>query len=46
MSLHDVYSDYAERSKTDWYWIVDREFDFNGKLLYNPEEHERNYPRI
>jgi len=42
----DVYSDYAERSKTDWYWIVDREFDFNGKLLYVPEEHERNYIHV
>ena len=30
----DTYSEYAERSKTDWFRIVDRQHTFNGKLLY------------
>ena len=42
----DTYSEYAERSKTDWFWIVDREFQFNGKLLYVPTPHEREYIHV
>ena len=34
------YEEYARRSKTDWFWIVDRELDFNGKLLFVPGQHE------
>ena len=41
-----TYSDYAERSKTDWFWIVDREFQFNGKLLYVPASHELDYIHV
>ena len=42
----ETYSDYAERSKTDWFWIVDREFQFNGKLLYVPASHELDYIHV
>ena len=42
----DVYNEYAERSKTDWFWIVDRDFDFNGKLLYVPGKHEQDYIHV
>jgi hypothetical protein len=42
----EIYKEYAERSKTDWFWIVDREFDFNGKLLYVPAKHEREYIHV
>lgn len=42
----DTYNEYAERSKTDWFWIVDREFDFNGKLLFVPAEHEQEYIHV
>ena len=42
----DTYSDCAERSKTDWFWVVDREFEFNGKLLFVPEDHEKDYIHV
>ncbi len=42
----DAYSEYAERSKTDWFWIVDREFTFNGKLLFVPAIHEREFIHV
>ena len=42
----ETYTEYAERSKTDWFWIVDREFDFNGKLLYVPAEHEKDFIHV
>tara|TARA_A100001011_G_scaffold400049_1_gene511955 strand:+ start:2622 stop:5939 length:3318 start_codon:yes stop_codon:yes gene_type:complete len=42
----DNYTEYAERSKTEWFWIVDREFDFNGKLSFVPAEHEREYIHV
>ena len=42
----DVYSEYAERSRTDWFWIVDRDFTFNGKLLYVPAKHEREFIHV
>ena len=40
------YSEISERSKTDWFWVVDREYEFNGKLLYVPAEHERDYIHV
>ena len=42
----DTYDEYAQRSKTEWFWIVDREFDFNGKLLFVPAQHEREYIHV
>lgn len=42
----DVYESYAERSKTDWFWIVDRDFDFSGKLLFVPGKHEQEYIHV
>ena len=42
----ETYTEYADRSKTDWFWIVDREFDFNGKLLYVPAEHEKDFIHV
>ena len=45
--FNDVtYQDCAERSKTDWFWVVDREYDFNGKLLYVPASHEQDYIHV
>jgi len=40
------YTDLADRSRTDWFWVVDREYDFNGKLLFVPEEHEQEYIHV
>ena len=42
----EVFEEYAERSRSDWFWIVDRDFEFNGKLLYVPAEHERDYIHV
>ena len=42
----DTYADYAARSKTEWFWIVDRDFNFNGKLLYVPAAHEQEYIHV
>jgi len=41
-----TYEEYAKRSKTDWFWVVDREFEFNGKLLFVPAEHEKDYVHV
>ena len=42
----ETYSDCAERSKSDWFWVVDREYDFNGKLSFVPAKHEREYIHV
>ena len=42
----DTYTECAERSKTEWFWIVDREYDFNGKLLFVPSRHEEEYIHV
>lgn len=42
----DTYQDLAERSKTEWFWVVDREYDFNGKLLFIPQAHELEYIHV
>ena len=42
----EMYDECAERSKTDWFWVVDREFQFNGKLLYVPAEHETDFIHV
>jgi hypothetical protein len=42
----DTYNEYAQRSKTDWFWLVDRDFTFNGKLLFVPAVHEQEYIHV
>ena len=42
----DTYQELAERSKTEWFWTVDREYDFNGKLMFVPEDHEVDYIHV
>jgi hypothetical protein len=42
----ETYTEYSERSKTEWFWIIDREFTFNGKLLYVPASHEQEYIHV
>ena len=42
----DTYSEYAKRSKTNWFWIVDRDFEFNGKLLFVPAPHETEFIHV
>lgn len=42
----DTYNEYASRSKTDWFWVVDRDYTFNGKLLFVPAVHEQEYIHV
>ena len=42
----ETFEYYAKRSETDWFWVVDRDYDFNGKLLYVPGRHEREYIHV
>ena len=42
----DTFEYYAKRSDTEWFWVIDRDYDFNGKLLYVPAEHESNYIHV
>ena len=42
----ETFEFYAKRSETDWFWVVDRDYDFNGKLLYVPARHERDYIHV
>ena len=42
----EIYAEYADRSKTEWFWIVDRDYTFNGKLLFVPAEHEQSYIHV
>lgn len=42
----ETFEYYAKRSDTDWFWIVDRDYDFNGKLLYVPADHEEEYIHV
>ena len=42
----ETFEFYAKRSETDWFWVVDRDYDFNGKLLYVPGSHEKKYIHV
>ena len=42
----ETFDYYAKRSETDWFWVLDRDYDFNGKLLYVPALHEKDYIHV
>ena len=42
----DTMEFYAARSLTDWFWVVDWDYDFNGRLTYIPEKHEQDYIHV
>ena len=42
----ETFEFYAKRSETEWFWVIDRDYDFNGKLLYVPAQHERDYIHV
>ena len=42
----ETFEFYAKRSETEWFWVIDRDYDFNGKLLYVPASHERDYIHV
>lgn len=41
-----AFAECAQQSSTDWFWVVDQDFRFNGKLLYVPAEHETQYIHV
>lgn len=42
----ETFDYYAKRSLTDWFWVVDWDYEFNGKLTYVPTEHEQEYIHV
>lgn len=40
------FTELASQSPTPWFWVIDRDYEFNGKLRYVPAEHERNYIQV
>ena len=42
----ESYNELAQRSKSQWFWVVDREYDFNGELLFVPAAHEQEYIHV
>ena len=42
----DTFDFYAKRSETEWFWVIDRDYDFNGKLLFVPASHECEYIHV
>lgn len=42
----ETFSEYATRSKTEWFWMVDKDFSINGKLLYVPSKDEQEYIHV
>lgn len=42
----DTFAYYAKRSDTEWFWVIDRDYEFNGKLLYVPDTHEQDFIHV
>ena len=42
----DVLNKYAGRSQTEWFWLIDKGYDFNGELRYVPHSGEREYIHV
>ena len=42
----ETFEFYAKRATTDWFWVVDRDFDFTGEFMFVPEEHEQEYIHV
>lgn len=42
----ESYQYYAERSRTDYFWVVDREYDFTGTLNYVPSADDKQYIQV
>ncbi len=42
----ETFEYYAKRSDTEWFWVIDRDYEFNGKLLYVPGQHEQEFIHV
>ncbi len=36
----------ASQSQTPWFWVIDRDYEFNGKLRYIPHQGETDYIHV
>ena len=39
----EMFTELAKKSQTEWFWVVDDEYDFHGKLRYIPHQAESDY---
>lgn len=42
----ELLQDYADRSKTNWFWLVDKDYQINGALRYVPQPGEQEYNHV
>lgn len=42
----DTFQHYAAQSTTEWFWVIDSDYDFNGELRYVPAHHESEYIHV
>jgi hypothetical protein len=40
------YEECASRSKTDWFWVVDKDYEFNGSLVFVPSIYEQEFIHV
>ena len=42
----EKFTELANIATTPWFWVIDSDYDFNGKLRYVPAEHEELYIQV
>jgi len=42
----ELIQEFADRSKTDWFWLVDKDYDINGELRFVPQRGETDYNHV
>lgn len=42
----ETFEFYAKRSETEYFWVVDRDYEFNGNFVFVPEEYEKDYIHV
>ena len=42
----DKFSEIAKTASTEWFWVIDADYEFNGKLRYVPADHESEYIHV
>jgi hypothetical protein len=40
------FTELSNLATTEWFWVIDSDYDFNGKLRYVPADHEEEYIHI
>ena len=39
----DKFTELSQCASTEWFWVIDKDYEFNGKLRYVPADHEAEY---